>query len=297
MFYKVINPTGVFVRQKPSVNSLAVVVRNVGTIISVVDDTVVDLDDPQNPGKMWAQTPFGMYVAIQYPSSTGNSQRMVNISDPKGFHADGLVRTRHDFETNFFMFNGVPYSRFADPALVTKPHGDPETIHGRNGSEVSIGLPPLYWNRWGKYWRELNMMANPGMAKADFERAWLSLINPARAFTNYNMFKIQDIVTGGTTLRLVTGDREYSSYYRVHCLNGKLPPPALPATMADLDMTTHFIATNLSAYRFPDGTFEVDGFPQFPHVTIVPFVSTQDYDFIHMGWLDPVLSIEQPFNQ
>lgn len=311
MIYKVIGPYGARVHTAPNVSAPLVAVYAFGQLVDVVNDNIPDATGDST--KRWALTRYGYYVDISYTNAAGQFEIMQDVSDPDGFHAGGLVRLLHDYESPYW--GGIP--RFAYPN-VPRSHGDPETIPGRNGTHVVIGsgLSQIFmigvkWNAWGEYWRAINRLANPGMTDADFNRAFWNLTANNRAFTNYDRWKIQDIACGGATLRAVTGKVVYSEFMEVYCLDGSKSPPPVPARLEDLDMTTHFWATNEYPTKMADGSWQVGPFPQFPYGTLVPFVSKPIAgsttihtpvgpglftDFIKIGWLSPVSSIEKPYN-
>jgi hypothetical protein len=97
---------------------------------------------------------------------------------------------------------------------------------------------------------------------------------------------------------MVTGVPERiggGAYLRIYTLNGKKNPPRIPAKPDDIDMTRHFFATTGSNVKLPDGSYAVNGFPQFENC-IVPLVSPTDTDLIDISRVKMVSSIQRPFN-
>lgn len=153
--------------------------------------------------------------------------------------------------------------------------------------------------QWQAYWRDLLTLCNPGMRSADFERSWISLISPTRAFTNFSNPEAGDFVMGtltcgGATHEMVTGEPE-GRHVRIYTLNTRKDPPSIPATPEEIDITRHFFATTGSNVRLPDGSYGVYGFPQFENC-IVPLVSRDDTDLIALDRIQVVTSIQVPYN-
>lgn len=152
---------------------------------------------------------------------------------------------------------------------------------------------------WQAYWKGLLRLCNPEMLSADFEQSWISLIDPTRAFTNnsdpeHGEFVMGSLTCGGATHEMVTGEPE-RRYMRIYTLNSRKDPPSMPAQPDNIDMTRHFFATTGSNVRLADGSYAVNGFPQFDNC-IVPLVSRDDSDLIALDRIRIVSSIQRPYN-
>ena len=152
---------------------------------------------------------------------------------------------------------------------------------------------------WEAYWRGILHLCNPTMSSDDFERSWSSLVASDRAFTNSTGpetgdFALHSITCGGATHEMVTGEPE-RGYMRIYTLNSKKDPPLIPAKPEQIDITRHFFATTGSNVRLPDGSYTVNGFPQFENC-IVPLVSPADTDLIDITRIKVVSSIPRPYN-
>jgi hypothetical protein len=152
---------------------------------------------------------------------------------------------------------------------------------------------------WQEYWRGILKVCNPGMSEAGFETSWRSLIDPNRAFTNNSdplngNFVMGTLTCGGATHEMVTGAPE-GRYMRIFTLNTEKDPPPLPKTPDDIDITRHFMATTGSSTKLPDGSYVVNGFPQFANC-IVPLVSREDTDLIALDRIKIVTNIQRPYN-
>jgi len=173
----------------------------------------------------------------------------------------------------------------------------PETCPLYSGAKIPV--TPA----WETYWRGILRLCNPQMNNDDFEHSWSSLVVSDRAFTNSSgpetdNFALHSITCGGATHEMVTGVPERiggGAYLRIYTLNGKKNPPRIPAKPDDIDMTRHFFATTGSNVKLPDGSYAVNGFPQFENC-IVPLVSPTDTDLIDISRVKMVSSIQRPFN-
>lgn len=177
-------------------------------------------------------------------------------------------------------------------------HPVPETVPLYAG--VAMQVTPA----WQDYWQGLLHLLNPDMSWADFQRGWSSLVASDRAFTNNtggdtDNFRLHDITCGGATLEMVTGIPEGPNDHprmRIYTLNMSLDPPPVPATAHEIDMTRHFFATSGSNVRLPDGSYVVNGFPQFENC-IIPLISNDDTDLIDVSRIKPVTGLQQPYNR
>ncbi len=152
---------------------------------------------------------------------------------------------------------------------------------------------------WQAYWKGLLRLCNPDMPSRDFEQSWISLIDPTRAFTNnsdpeHGEFVMGNLTCGGATHEMVTGEPE-GRYMRIYTLNSREDPPSIPSEPDKIAMTRHFFATTGSNLRLADGTYAVNGFPQFENC-IVPLVSRDDTDLIALDRIRVVSSIQRPYN-
>ena len=152
---------------------------------------------------------------------------------------------------------------------------------------------------WQAYWRGILHVCNPGMSAQAFEASWRSLIMPTRAFTNHSDpeagdFVMTSLTCGGATHEMVTGEPE-GAYMRIYTLNTRKPPPPIPASPDDIDITRHFFATTGTGDKLPDGSYAVVGFPQFENC-IVPLVSREDTDLIALERIKIVTNILRPYN-
>ena len=156
---------------------------------------------------------------------------------------------------------------------------------------------------WEAYWRGILHLCNPKMSNDDFEHSWSSLVVSDRAFTNSggpdsDTFALHSITCGGATHEMVTGIPEQvggGPYMRIYTLNGKKNPPLIPAKAEEIDMTRHFLATTGSNVKLPDGSYAVNGFPQFENC-IIPLVSPANTDLIDISRIKRVSSIQRPYN-
>ncbi len=156
---------------------------------------------------------------------------------------------------------------------------------------------------WQDYWQGLLRLLNPDMSYADFQRGWSSLVASDRAFTNNtggdtDNFRLHDITCGGATLEMVTGIPEGPQDHprmRIYTLNMSGDPPPVPATVHEIDMTRHFFATTGSNVKLPDGSYVVNGFPQFENC-IIPLISNDDTDLIDVSRIKPVTGLQPPYN-
>jgi hypothetical protein len=152
---------------------------------------------------------------------------------------------------------------------------------------------------WEAYWRDLLHLCNPRMDTADFERSWESLVVSSRAFTNFSgpetgEFALHSLTCGGATHEMVTGVPE-GSHMRIYTLNSRKNPPPIPPRAEQIDRTRHFFATSGSNVRLADGSYAVNGFPQFENC-IVPLLSPSDTDLIEVSRIKVVWSIQRPYN-
>ncbi len=156
---------------------------------------------------------------------------------------------------------------------------------------------------WEDYWRGILRVCNPSMDSDHFEASWRGLVSDARAFTNDSgiesgNFALHSITCGGATHEMVTGVRETltdGDYMRIYTLNINRPPPPMPTTDHDIDMTRHFFATTGSNVKLSNGTYAVYGFPQFEN-TIVPLVSQEDTDLIALPRIMLTDRLRSPYN-
>jgi TAT (twin-arginine translocation) pathway-exported protein len=172
----------------------------------------------------------------------------------------------------------------------------PETCPLRSGA--TNHLTPA----WIDYWRGILRVCNPMMGEADFEASWNSLIADNRAFTNNSgpesgNFGLHSLTCGGATHQMVTGVPEGPDgrYMRIYTFNIHNPPPPIPNSPKDMNITRHFLATTGSNIRLPDGSYAVFGFPQFEN-TIIPLVSPEDTDLIEVSRIKVVTNIQRPYN-
>ncbi len=93
---------------------------------------------------------------------------------------------------------------------------------------------------------------------------------------------------------MVTGIPD-GQHMEIYTLNSRKDPPAVPAKPEDIDITRHFFATTGSNVRLADGTYAVNGFPQFDNC-IVPLVSPGDTDGIDVSRIKMVKDIQRPYN-
>jgi hypothetical protein len=152
---------------------------------------------------------------------------------------------------------------------------------------------------WEAYWKDLLHLCNPKMNAADFNRSWDSLVASSRAFTNFSgpetgEFALHSLTCGGATHEMVTGVPERSRM-RIYTLNSRKNPPPIPPRPEEVDRTRHFFATTGSNVRLADGSYVVNGFPQFENC-IVPLVSPEDTDLIDISRIKMVTSIQRPYN-
>ena len=152
---------------------------------------------------------------------------------------------------------------------------------------------------WEAYWKGLLRLCNPGMREKEFDSAWLSLVDSARAFTNgsgpeTDNFALHSLTCGGATHEMVTGIPE-GKHMRIYTLNGRQAPPPLPDDPEKIDMTRHFFATTGSNVQLPDGSYAVYGFPQFENC-IVPLVSPADSDLIDVDRIKVVTDLQNPYH-
>ncbi len=182
--------------------------------------------------------------------------------------------------------------------------------HPRNLYKPLPETVPLYSgarNRitpaWERYWRGILQICNPWMKPDDFEASWRGLVADSRAFTNQSglesgNFALHSITCGGATHEMVTGIREREidgDYMRIYTLNIRKPPPPMPSSPHDIDMTRHFFATTGSNTLLSNGTYAVYGFPQFENC-IVPLVSQNDTDLIALSRIKATNRIRSPYN-
>lgn len=173
----------------------------------------------------------------------------------------------------------------------------PETV------PLYAGVAMLVTPAWQDYWEGLLHLLNPDMGGADFQKSWNSLVASDRAFTNNtggdtDNFRLHDITCGGATLEMVTGIPEGPKDHqrmRIYTLNMSGNPPPVPATVHEIDMTRHFFATTGSNVRLPDGSYVVNGFPQFENC-IIPLISNDDTDLIDVSRIKPVTGLQPPYN-
>lgn len=152
---------------------------------------------------------------------------------------------------------------------------------------------------WGAYWKGILHLCNPNMNAADFESSWNSLVVSGRAFTDSTdpasgNFALHSLTCGGATHEMVTGIPE-GKYMRIYTLNSRKDPPSIPSNANDIDITRHFFATSGSNVRLPDGSYAVNGFPQFENC-IIPLVSRSDTDLIDISRIKVVTSIQRPYH-
>ncbi len=174
-------------------------------------------------------------------------------------------------------------------------HPVPQTCPLYSGS--SMRVTPA----WAEYWRAILRLCNPGMSTDDFEQGWKGLIASDRAFTNgtgpednRDHWAVHSLTCGGATHEMVTGIVEKHGI-RIYTLNWTHGPPPVPEKREQIDMTRHFFATTAGNVRFPDGTYAVNGFPQFENC-IVPLASNDDTDFIDASRVKPVCDIQMPYH-
>ncbi len=152
---------------------------------------------------------------------------------------------------------------------------------------------------WEAYWKGLLRLCNPGVSQKEFDSAWLSLVDSARAFTNStgpetDNFALHSLTCGGATHEMVTGIPE-GKHMRIYTLNSRKDPPPVPDDPEKIDMTRHFFATTGSNLQFPDGSYAVYGFPQFENC-IVPLVSPADTDLIDLDRIKVVTDLQNPYH-
>jgi hypothetical protein len=152
---------------------------------------------------------------------------------------------------------------------------------------------------WEAYWRGILHLCNPEMGAVAFEQAWESLVASNRAFTNGSgpssgEFAVHSLTCGGATHEMVTGIPN-GQHMEIYTLNSRKVPPSIPAKPEDIDITRHFFATTGSNVRLPDGSYAVNGFPQFENC-IVPLVSRADTDMIDLSRIKAVTDIQRPYN-
>ncbi len=153
--------------------------------------------------------------------------------------------------------------------------------------------------RWIAYWQGILHLCNPTVTGGDFEHSWNSLVRTNRAFTNdtgpeTGTFAIHSLTCGGATHALTTSMAE-GGYLRINTLNWGKGPPPIPSSPDGIDMTRHFFATACSNRQLPDGSYVVNGFPQFENC-IVPLISQGDTDLIDISRIKMVNSIQRPYN-
>ncbi len=156
---------------------------------------------------------------------------------------------------------------------------------------------------WVSYWKGILHLLNPNMNDADFELSWGRLVQSDRAFTNgtgpeTRHFAIHSVTCAGATHAMVTGIPEIlpkGYYMRIYTLNWHKGPPPIPTDPDGLDMTRHFFATTGSTHKLPDGSYAVNGFPQFENC-IVPLISQSDTDLIDATRIKKVTGLQRPYN-
>lgn len=172
-------------------------------------------------------------------------------------------------------------------------HPVPMTCPLRSGAALKV--TPA----WQEYWRWLLRLCNPDMTIDEFDTRWDSLIATDRAFTNGTSpaegnFRIHPITCGGATHEMVTGEPE-GDYVSIYTLRWEDGPPPLPDKPEQIDMTRHFFATTASNVKLPDGSYRVNGFPQFENC-IVPLISPERTDKILLSRVKPVDRMQRPYN-
>ena len=152
---------------------------------------------------------------------------------------------------------------------------------------------------WETYWKGILRLCNPGMSEAVFDQSWESLVASNRAFTNGSgptsgQFAIHSLTCGGATHEMVTGTPD-GQHMEIYTLNSRKAPPPVPARPEDIDITRHFFATTGSNVRLPDGSYAVNGFPQFENC-IIPLISPADTDMIDLERIKTVTDIQRPYH-
>ncbi len=180
-------------------------------------------------------------------------------------------------------------------------HYKPRNIYNPVPETVPLfsGATNLLTDAWVAYWRGILRVCNPGMAVGDFERGWTSLIDSDRAFTNgtgpkTSFFGIHSLTCGGATHAMTTSMAE-NGWMRINTLNWHKGPPPIPGNPSQIDMTRHFFATTGTNQKLSDGSYVVNGFPQFENC-IVPLISQNDTDLIELSRIKMVRGIQRPYN-
>lgn len=85
MQYKVVWSRGASVRPEPAISNDPLETIYLGDIVEVVQDNIVDLDDPTNPDKRWVRLAgvSAKFIASHYPTSLGiPTPRLEKIDEP-----------------------------------------------------------------------------------------------------------------------------------------------------------------------------------------------------------------------
>jgi hypothetical protein len=180
-------------------------------------------------------------------------------------------------------------------------HYQPRNIYTPVPETVPLfsGASNLLTYGWIAYWRGILRVCNPGMTAGEFEDGWSKLVQSDRAFTNgtgpeTNIFAIHSLTCGGATHAMTTSMAE-NGYMRINTLNWHMGPPPIPGNPDQIDMTRHFFATTGTNIKLPDGSYVVNGFPQFENC-IVPLISQNDTDLIALSRIKAVRGIQRPYN-
>lgn len=157
-------------------------------------------------------------------------------------------------------------------------HGLPETF-----KVLEDTLFPVVKYKLMPYMVEILKLKNPNMDAVTFAKNFSSLYTSDRAFSNKHGsnsgdFKVENLITGGATLRLVNGKpfrkRGYW-YYSVWAVN--VFNPIIPSTLDTLDMTINFLPTISTTEKQLDasgkwtGLYRKTSFPQFDGNSVIPF--------------------------
>ncbi len=156
---------------------------------------------------------------------------------------------------------------------------------------------------WEAYWKGLLRVCNPGMSAGQFQHSWSSLVQSDRAFTNgtgpeTGFFATHSLTCGGATHAMATGIPETlpeGAYMRIYTLKWSNGPPPIPGDPDEIDMTRHFFATAGSNRQLPDGSYAVNGFPQFENC-IVPLITQSETDLIAVSRIKRVMELQRPYN-
>jgi hypothetical protein len=161
------------------------------------------------------------------------------------------------------------------------------------------GAINLMTREWLEYWQGILHVCNPTVTGHRFESAFDGLVADNRAFTNdtspaSGLFAVHSLTCGGATHEMVTGIPE-GEYMRIYTLNSRKPPPPIPSSPDEIDITRHFFATTGSNIRLADGSYAVYGFPQFDNC-IIPLLSPEDTDLVLTSRIKVVTEVQRPYN-